>query len=116
MFGRFGEQAAQLAQDGLSVRRLVNLCQRVLSTRGEGGGTSPAREALDAYAALDASQRFRFFHALDREFAPEPAVILRAAQAYDATRSAADLIALQNAAEPPAPELLRRLNRVPRGN
>jgi malonyl-CoA decarboxylase len=115
LFGRFGEQAAQLAQDGLAVRRLVNLCQRVLSERGEVGGATLARTALDAYAALDAGQKSRFFHALDREFAPDPGAILKAAQTYDTTRSAADLIALQAIAEPPRQELLRRLNRVPGG-
>jgi malonyl-CoA decarboxylase len=115
MFGRLGEQAAQLAQDGFAVRRLVSLCQRLLSERGAVGGTSLAREALDAYEALDASQRARFFRALDREFAPDPAAILAAARAYDTTRSARDLMAVKAAAEPPRQELLRRLNRAPGG-
>ena len=115
LFGRFGEQAVQLAQDGLAVRKLVGLCQRVLSERGEVGGASLARDALDAYAALDADQKSKFFHALDREFAPDPAAILEAAQAYHATHAARDLIALQHLAEPPRQELLRRLNRVPGG-
>jgi len=115
LFGRIGEQAAQLAQDGLAVRRLVNLCHRLLSERGEVGGASLAREALDAYAALEAEQKFRFFHALDRDFAPDPAAILKAAQSYATTRSAHDLIALQDVTEPPRQELLRRLNRVPGG-
>jgi len=115
LFGRIGEQAAQLAQDGLAVRRLVNLCHRLLSQRGEVGGASLAREALDAYAALDPDQKSRFFHALDRDFAPDPAAILKAAQSYETTRSARDLIALQDITEPPRQELLRRLNRVPGG-
>jgi len=115
LLGRIGEQAAQLAQDGLAVRRLVNLCHRLLSERGEVGGASLAREALDAYAALDAEQKSRFFHALDRDFAPDPAAILKAAQSYGTTRSARDLIALQEVTEPPRQELLRRLNRVPGG-
>ncbi len=115
IFQRISEQAAQLAHDGLAVRRLVALCHRVLSERGEVGGLSIAREALDAYQALDTRQKAKFFRILDRDFAPDPARILNAAQSYRATRSGHDLVELKTAAEPPRQELLRRLNRVPGG-
>ncbi len=115
IFGRFGEQAAQLAQDGFALRRLVELCRQTLSERGEAGGTSIARAALDAYVALAPRRRERFFQTLDREFAPDPARILRAAQAYAAAQGAAELIELKAACEPPRQELLRRLARAPGG-
>ena len=57
----------------------------------------------------------RFFMALLTEFSPDPARVLATSKAYAAEPSAANLSQLSIAAEPPRPELLRRLNRAPGG-
>lgn len=115
MFESVRKRAAAVAGDGLTLRRLVASCRKLLSERGEAAGVSLARATLDLYEELDKKGRERFFAALLAEFSPDPAQVLAASQAYAAERSAANLARLSIAAEPPRQELLRRLNRAPGG-
>jgi malonyl-CoA decarboxylase len=98
-----------------AARRAIVLCQALMSERGEVSGARLAREALAAYQALDSRAAAVFFDLLAKEFSPDPDVVSRYAQAYRDEPSQANLILLQQAAEPPRQELFRRLNMAPGG-
>src|ERR1700730_16509141 len=58
---------------------LIELCEAVLSGRGEASGTAMAREVLDRSRPLDEAGRLSFFATLARHYGPdrerpEPAV------------------------------------------
>lgn len=115
MFESVQKRAADLARDGVKVRRLVVGCRKVLSERGEAAGVSLATGTLDLYRELDRKSQARFFASLLAEFSPDPVGVLAASKAYADDQSAANLARLGAAAEPPRQELLRRLNRAPGG-
>jgi malonyl-CoA decarboxylase len=115
MFESVQKRAAAIARDGLKVRRLVVGCKKLLSERGEAAGVSLAKITLDLYRNLDKKEQVRFFSALLSEFSPDPVRVLAASQAYATGPTAANLVQLSIAAEPPRQELLRRLNRAPGG-
>jgi malonyl-CoA decarboxylase len=94
--------------------RTIALCRALLSERGETSAARIAREAMDAYAALDEPSRDVFFDLLVKDFSPDPDAVVRAADAYGREPSQRNLIALQHAVEPARQELFRRLN-VARG-
>jgi malonyl-CoA decarboxylase len=105
--------ARQRAERGL--RHLQQGCLRLLSDTGELNGMAVATEMIDLLEDLDDAQLDAFFDFLGTEFDPDPALVLRRAQAYAAEPGAATLIALGAAVEPPRQELLRRLTRMPGG-
>jgi len=49
---------------------LIELCQALLSGRGEASGTAMAREVLDRYHHLDEAGRLSFFETLARDYGP----------------------------------------------
>ncbi len=108
-------KAAQLAGHGAAIRHLTVACRKLLSEEGEASGATRAKQTLELYAALDPAQRLQFFNLLKREFAPDPARILAAAEAYAREPSSTHLETLTQVTEPPRQELLRRLNRAPGG-
>lgn len=91
-------------------RKTVALCHALLSERGEASGAALAREALAAYRMLSGPALTAFFDVLAEDFSPEPQAVADAAEAYRQDASAANLIQLQQAIEPPRQELFRRLN------
>jgi malonyl-CoA decarboxylase len=100
----------------LSRAPIEQLCQDLVSERGEASGTAIAREITDRYRELTAAQRLRFFEGLlERPWLADPAAILQLAQKYHATPGAAELARLFGAAEPRRQELFRRINISPRG-
>ena len=96
-------------------QELVALCEALLAERAEFAGAALARDALAAYQRLDAAAREEFFEVLARAFSPSPEMVGAAADAYRADPSAANLVGLQQAAEPARQELFRRLNMAPGG-
>ena len=98
-----------------SARRAIALCHALLSERGEISGARLAREALAAYKSLDGAASAAFFDLLVEEFSPDPEALGHAAERYRDEPSQANLISLQQAAEPPRQELFRRLNMAPGG-
>ncbi len=95
--------------------RLATLLRTLISERGEATGAMLARRAVALYRGLDAEGRKRFFGRLAREFSPDRDVVLRAASAYHADPSPANLATLQRAAEPARQEVFRRMNMAPGG-
>ena len=60
------------ADDKQDADGLIELCEALLSGRGEASGTAMAREVLDRYHDLDAAGRRAFFEALVARFRPGP--------------------------------------------
>src|ERR1700742_2891850 len=50
---------------------LVELCEALLSGRGEASGTAMAREVLDRYRHLDEAGRLAFFTTLAQKYCPD---------------------------------------------
>ena len=94
---------------------LTELCEALLSGRGEASGTAMAREVLDGYHDLDASGRLAFFMNLSRHYGPDHERLKQAMETWRDQPSDADASDLHFASEPRRQELFRRLNRAPGG-
>src|ERR1700759_4948310 len=94
---------------------LIELCEAVLSGRGEATGTAMAREVLDRYHELDANARLVFFETLARDFGPDRGRLAKAIEAWQAQPGDGNGSLLHFASEPRRQELIRRLNRAPHG-
>src|SRR5438132_343892 len=94
---------------------LRELCEALLSGRGEASGIAIARDVFDGYHALDAAGRQSFFAALARDFGPDREKLSQAIENWRARPSDDDASDLHFASEPRRQELIRRLNRAPSG-
>jgi malonyl-CoA decarboxylase len=94
---------------------LVELCEALLSGRGEASGTAMAREVLDRYRHLDEAGRLSFFEALVRHYGPDREKLAQAIESWRAQPSDDEAGDLHFASEPRRQELIRRLNRAPGG-
>jgi len=110
LLGRAGSTETRHDASGL-----VELCEALLSGRGEASGTAMAREVLDRYHDLDAAGRLKFFESLTRDFGPDRERLAQAIESWRAQPNDADASDLHFASEPRRQELIRRLNRAPGG-
>ena len=94
---------------------IVELCEDLLSGRGEASGVALAREILGRYGDLTIGPRIAFFEALATRFGSDPARIAAAVETWQRLPSDATAAALHVAAEPRRQELFRRLNLAPGG-
>jgi len=94
---------------------IIELCEDLLSGRGEASGVALANEILAEYADLTIGPRIAFFEALANTFGHDRPRIDEAVAAWRADPSAKVAAELQRAAEPRRLELLRRLNLAPGG-
>src|SRR5712692_11179359 len=78
---------------------LLELCEALLSGRGEASGTAMAREVLDRYRDLDAAGRLSFFATLSRDYGPDRERLSRAIESWRAQPSDADASDLHFASE-----------------
>jgi malonyl-CoA decarboxylase len=78
-------------------------------------GVRLASEILNRYRELAPAAMTTLFDGIGTEFGADSATVKRAALAYSNEQSAATLLALQQAVEPPRQELFRRLNLAPGG-
>ncbi|MBI5265428.1 MAG: malonyl-CoA decarboxylase [Bradyrhizobium sp.] len=108
LLGRAG--ASDVRQDA---KGLIELCEALLSGRGEASGIAIAREVLDRYQNLDAAGRRSFFEALVRDFGPDREKLAHAVEQWRTQPSDEDASSLHFASEPRRQELIRRLNRAP---
>src|SRR5882757_1648947 len=97
------------ADAGQDTSELVELCEALLSGRGEASGTAMAREVLDRYRHLDDSGRMSFFETLVRNYGPDRERIAEAIESWRAQPSDDDASDLHFASEPRRQELIRRL-------
>src|ERR1700733_9291402 len=94
---------------------LLELCEALLSARGEASGTAMAREVFDRYHHLDEAGRLSFFETLSRNYGPDREKLAQAIETWRAQPSDDDASDLHFASEPRRQELIRRLNRAPSG-
>ena len=94
---------------------VTDLCDALLSGRGEASGTALAREVLQNYAHLDDAGRLAFFNALAERFGPDPDALAKAVEAWAKEPTEERSAAIHYASEPRRQEIFRRLNRAPGG-
>src|SRR3978361_991308 len=63
---------------------LIELCEALLSGRGEASGTAMAREVLDRYRHLDEAGRLSFFETLARNYGPDREKLAHAIETWRA--------------------------------
>ena len=123
----FNDLLASIAEQGrhlLDLRRernpsgraLGELCEALLSGRGEASGVALARDVLTSYGALSVEERLAFFQELHERFGPDREKVEAAARAViEAPDDDARLRQLHAVSEPRRQELIRRLNLAPGG-
>ncbi len=94
---------------------LVELCEELLSGRGEASGVALARDILARYAGLTTGPRIAFFEALATRFGPDRVRLAAAVEAFQRDPSDSAIAELHATAEPRRQELFRRLNLAPAG-
>jgi malonyl-CoA decarboxylase len=93
----------------------VELCEELLSGRGEASGVALAREILAHYAELKTGPRIAFFEALAHRFGHDPKRLAAAIADWQSAPSDQTAAEIHLAAEPRRQELFRRLNLAPGG-
>jgi malonyl-CoA decarboxylase len=94
---------------------LVELCEALLSGRGEASGVALASEILELYQNLTIGPRIAFFEALATTFGHDGSGIEEAIAAWRQSPSDRTAAELHEASEPRRLELFRRLNLAPGG-
>lgn len=94
---------------------LVELCEDLLSGRGEASGVALAREILGRYGELTTGPRIAFFENLAQRFGTDPARLDQAIVAWRERPSDDTAAEVHAASEPRRQELFRRLNLAPGG-
>src|ERR1700722_5775045 len=124
----FGDLLASIADRGRSLLRrgrgpmraesgndLAELCEALLSGRGEASGVALASAILGGYEALAPKARLAFLHRPPDEVGYDHQRLAQAIEAYRADPTAKAVLDLHAAAEPRRQELIRRLNLAPGG-
>ncbi|HWK96488.1 MAG TPA: malonyl-CoA decarboxylase [Pseudolabrys sp.] len=106
--GRRGDTAARSES-------FVELCEDLLSGRGEASGVARARDILSRYSELTIGPRIAFFEALATRFGVQPEKVSEAIAAWKANPNDETAAKLHVASEPRRQELFRRLNLAPGG-
>ena len=94
---------------------LAELCEELLSGRGEASSVALAGEILANYAALTTGPRIAFFEVLAARFGPDPVRLKAAIAAWELAPTDKTAAEVHSAAEARRQELLRRLNLAPGG-
>lgn len=94
---------------------IADLCEQLLSIRGEASGVALAREILSRYAELKTGPRIAFFEMLLSRFGPDRARIEAAIAAWERSPSDTTANDVHKSTEPRRQELFRRLNLAPFG-
>ena len=126
----FGEMLASITERGRALldltrdRRdapaarsesLADLCEELLTGRGEASGVALAEEIFAKYFELTTGPRIAFFEALASRFGPDQAKLDAAILDWQAKPSDTTAAAVHRASEPRRQELFRRLNLAPGG-
>jgi malonyl-CoA decarboxylase len=114
MFESF-KQARRQSHQKTQLKRLVQDCDRLLGEAGESISVSLATQALSRFREMDSESRAEFYELLATRYNPDIHAIQQAVASYAKSGNARDLVTLVRVSEPPRQELLRRLNRAPKG-
>ena len=113
--GRAILNRAQRGDAGTSSESLIDLCEKLLSRRGEASGVALARDVFARFADLSPGSRLTFFEVLATRFGPDRERLTAAVEAWRQDPTARATVELSEAAEPRRQELFRRLNLAPGG-
>jgi len=102
-------------QDPVRSESLLELCEDLLSGRGEASGVALAREILSRYGELRTGPRVAFFEALAQRFGSDRERLERAIAAWREHPNDLTAAEVHAASEPRRQELFRRLNLAPGG-
>ena len=94
---------------------LEDLCNELLSHRGEATGAAIGQAIFDRFDALDGDGKHAFFSELHSRFGVDIDAMEKAFVHWHAHKKTNDARACHFHSEPKSQELLRRLNRVPNG-
>ena len=94
---------------------LVELCEELLSRRGEASGVALAREILARYGELTTGPRIAWFEALAARFGPDTARLAAAVEAWQRSANEKTMAEIHAASESRRQELFRRINLGPGG-
>lgn len=94
---------------------VLELCEALLTDRGEVSSMRLAAEILQKYHAMGQKEKLAFFTYLVDEMDLDTVAVQHAAAAYEAEPGRDTLAALNRTAEPRRQELFRRLNHAPDG-
>jgi malonyl-CoA decarboxylase len=94
---------------------LIDLCEHLLSGRGEASGVALARDILGRYGDLTTGPRIAFFEALAQRFGTDKERLAAAIARWQNDAGDAAIAELHAASEPRRQELFRRLNLAPGG-
>jgi len=101
--------------DATRSESLVELCDHLLTGRGEASGVAMARDILTRYSELTTGPRIAFFEALAERFGPDKARMEKAIAAWHENPNDRTAAEVHAASEPRRQELFRRLNLAPGG-
>jgi malonyl-CoA decarboxylase len=96
-------------------QNLVELCEDLLSRRGEASGVALARDILTRYDQLTTGPRIAFFEALATRFGPDHERLTAAIEQWKREPTEETIAELHDAAESRRQELFRRINLAPGG-
>ena len=96
-------------------QNLVELCDELLSRRGEASGVALARDILTRYDQLTTGPRIAFFEALATRFGPDHERLTGAIEQWRREPTEETIAELHDAAESRRQELFRRVNLAPGG-
>src|SRR5690349_23506943 len=102
-------------QDPVRSEGLLELCEDLLSGRGEASGVALAREILSRYGELRTGPRVAFFEALAQRFGVDLERMDKAIAAWREQPNDETAAEVHAASEPRRQELFRRLNLAPGG-
>ena len=94
---------------------LIDLCEELLSGRGEASGAALAREILSGYTGLTTGPRIAFFEALALRFGADGVRLQAAIERWQESPTDHAIAELHTASEPRRQELFRRFNLAPAG-
>lgn len=94
-------------------RSLEQLCDALLSERGEVSGTRTANQILIRFAQSSDEEQLAFFQMLVKRFDIDTRKVQSAANSLEENNTSENLSYLLNCVEPKRQELFRRLNRIP---
>ncbi len=113
--GRAILNRAQRGDAGTSSESLIDLCEELLSRRGEASGVALARDVLAQFADLSPGSRLTFFEVLATRFGPDRERLTAAVESWRRDPTERATVELSEAVEPRRQELFRRLNLAPGG-
>ena len=113
--GRALLDRSRRVDSGTRSEDFVELCEELLSGRGEASGVALAREILARYEDLTIGPRIAFFEALGSRFGFDRERLQSAIAVWQRSPSDEAAAEIHAAAEPRRQELFRRLNLAPNG-